>query len=364
MPRPTRIVIDHQALRHNLSRVRRTAPGSPIMAVVKADAYGHGLVRVARTLADAGADGFGVASPEEALALRRAGVSAPITLLEGHFDASDLEPAAALDLSLVIHHETQLASLERLRPARPLRVWIKVDTGMHRLGFPPSDLAGLGPRVQACTGIAAPPGLASHLACADQPGNVDTKRQIACFRALSRAWPGPLSLANSAAVLAWRAARIGWLRPGIMLYGVSPFVSGSGTDLGLRPVMRFCSRLIAVRRCAAGDRIGYGGTWTCPEPMRVGVAAAGYGDGYPRHAPSGTPVLVNGRRAALLGRVSMDMISLDLRGQPDARVGDPVVLWGDGLPVEEVAAAAGTIGYELLCRIARRVEVVEEGTQS
>jgi alanine racemase len=361
MPRPTHIVIDHGALRHNLHLVRRAAPGRRVMAVVKADGYGHGVTRVARTLAAAGADGFGVASPAEAEILRRGGIHQPITLLEGHFEDADLDRVAQLGLGLMIHHQWQVQSLMRARPRRPVRVWIKVDTGMHRLGFVPEELPAVVRRLGSCAAVAAPLGLASHLACADQPDNADTQRQIRRFGSLSRGWPGVLSLANSAAVLAWPAAQVGWLRPGIMLYGVSPFPDRAASGHGLRPVMHFRSRLIAVRRCAAGDRIGYGGTWVCPEPMPVGVVAAGYGDGYPRHAPSGTPVLVGGTRVPLIGRVSMDMIGVDLRPRSEAKVGDPVVLWGEGLPVEEIAAAAGTIAYELLCLVTPRVRVVEAG---
>ena len=359
MMRAARALIDLAALRHNFQRARRAAPSSRILAVVKADAYGHGAVRVATALEEA--DAFGVARIEEAQALRAAGITRPVLLLPGVTDDEELARAVDLELDVVVHHHSQIELLERARVGAPLSVWLKVDTGMHRLGIDAQSAAEAWRRLGACAAVARPMRLMSHLARADEPGNADTETQIARFRALEMYAGAETSIANSAAVLAWPHAHGDWVRPGIMLYGISPFVGGRAERDGLRPVMTLASRLVAVNHVPAGAAIGYGGTWRAPEDMLVGVVAAGYGDGYPRHAPSGTPVLVNGERVALVGRVSMDMLSVDLRSQPAAKPGDPVVLWGRGLPAEEVAEHVGTIGYELVTRIAPRVarEAVE-----
>ncbi len=373
--RPLWAVVDHKALLHNLRQVRQAAPASVVMAVIKANAYGHGAVEVGRTLAgvDDGAEEFAVISLREARHLREAGIERPITLLQGPFSAAEIEPIGALGLRIVVHHRWQVAALEQARPARPLTVWLKVDTGMHRLGVDPDEVPALMERLRRAPSVAPPVGLMSHLACADQPrvesAAVATGAQIAAFARVTDAWPGhPVSLANSAAVMAWPDTHPGVVRPGIMLYGASPFDeagsgpgagSGSvtGIDHGLRPVMHLYSALISVRQLRRGDAVGYGGTWTCPEPMPVGLVAGGYGDGYPRHAPSGTPVWVAGRRVPLIGRVSMDSVCVDLRECPDARVGDPVTLWGEHPHIDEVAAAADTIAYELLTGITARVPV-------
>ena len=353
MMRAARALIDLSALRHNFRKAREIAPSSRILAVVKADAYGHGAVRVAAALDEA--DAFGVARIEEAQALRGAGIERRILLLAGVSDHEELAQAVSLALDVVVHHESQIELLERTRVDAPLEVWLKVDTGMHRLGIDAHAAAEAWQRLGACAAVAAPVRLMSHLACADEPGNADTEAQIARFRALEMYAGAETSLANSAALLAWPHAHVDWVRPGIMLYGISPFVGGRAQGEGLRPVMTFVSRLIAVNRVPAGAAVGYGGTWRAPEDMLVGVVAAGYGDGYPRHAPSGTPVLVNAERVELIGRVSMDMLSVDLRSQPAAKPGDPVILWGRGLPAEEVAEHVGTIGYELVTRVAPRV---------
>lgn len=355
MTQPTRALIDLSALRHNFRRVREAAPGSRVIAVVKADAYGHGAVRVARALDEAHA--FAVARIEEARRLRDAGITRPILLLPGVSGREELAEAGALHLDLVVHHDSQIELLEHARLEKPVRVWLKVETGMHRLGIDPEAARAAWQRLGGCSAVARPMRLMSHLARADEPGNSETAAQIARFRALEMHDEAETSLANSAGVLAWPRAHGDWVRPGIMLYGISPFVGGRGERDGLRPVMTLASRLIAVKRVPAGGTVGYGGTWRAPEDMSIGVVAVGYGDGYPRHAPSGTPVLVNGERVALIGRVSMDMLAVDLRAQPAARPGDPVVLWGRGLPAEEVAEHVGTIGYELVTRIAPRVAV-------
>ena len=357
MSRPARALLNAEALRHNLELVRRRAPGARIMAVVKANGYGHGIGWVARTLA--GVDAFAVASIEEAIQLRESGIAPPIVLLEGFFDASDAALLRRHGLIPVVHHDLQLAILEGSPDAVPEQLWIKIDTGMHRVGFAPQDVPGALVRVQRLPGIQQI-GAMTHFANADDVKDSLTSEQITRFRTSLDGAALETSLANSAGVLAWPESHGDWVRPGIMLYGASPLIGHSADELGLRPVMTLQTALIAVQRRRQGDAIGYGGNYRCPEDMPVGVAAIGYGDGYPRHASQGTPVLVNGQRAPLIGRVSMDMITLDLRAQPSARVGDPVTLWGEGLPVDEVAQSAGTISYELLCHVAARVPRVAQ----
>jgi alanine racemase len=346
--------IDLAALRHNLARVRALAPHSRVMAVVKADAYGHGLARCATALEQA--DACAVGHVIEGQALRAAGCNAPIVVLEGFFDAAGLEACLRHGLQPVLHQPYQVEVLGQHLYGRPISLWLKFDSGMHRLGFPAVQAADWLARVQAMPGVAAPVGVMSHLACADDPADPRTAAQQARFLAATAAHAGPRSLANSAGVLAHAGTHLDWVRPGLMLYGVSPLLGSSAAAHGLRPVMTLSTRLIAVQDFAGGEAVGYSGAFVCPRGMRVGVAAIGYGDGYPRHAVSGTPVLVNGVRCALVGRVSMDMITLDLSAAPQARPGDRVILWGDGLPVEEVAASAGTISYELLCAVAGRMQ--------
>ena len=352
MTRPAQAILDLPALSHNLTRVRQLAPGRRIMAVIKANAYGHGMVKTARALREA--DAFAVACLDEAVILREAGIAQPLVLLEGFFDAAELPLLMQHQLITVIHHEEQLTTLERSRLDAPLPVWIKVDSGMHRLGLAPSRLAAVWQRLNACASLQVL-GFMTHLANADYRNDSTTLQQLKRFTEAVDPYPGQLSIANSAAVLTWPQTHCDWVRPGIMLYGVSPFADSSGTVHGLKPVMSLYSQLMAVNHFKRGDRIGYGGEWECPEDMPVGVVAIGYGDGYPRHAKAGTPVLVNNKRVPLIGRVSMDMICVDLRGQVQARSGDPVCLWGEDLPVEEVARYAGTIPYELLCRVTSRV---------
>jgi alanine racemase len=352
MTRPACAHIDLGALRHNFTRVLQAAPGRRIIAVIKANAYGHGLVCVAQAL-DA-ADAFGVVGLEEAVTLREAGCEQRIVLLEGMFSADDIALVCGYRLDMVIHSDHQLALLEQGRLTRPVDVWLKIDTGMHRLGFTPDRIDAVLDRLHALPGIGSVRYM-THFARADEADSDYTARQITAFQAALGTRAGERTLANSAAVLAWPAAHADWVRPGIMLYGASPTAASPAARLDLRPVMTLHSELIAVTARRKGDAVGYGGDWICPQDMTIGVAAIGYGDGYPRHAPAGTPVLVNGQRAALAGRVSMDMLCIDLRAQPDACVGDTVTLWGDGLPVDDIATAAGTISYELLCGVSSRV---------
>ncbi|MBU6405228.1 MAG: alanine racemase [Proteobacteria bacterium] len=349
--------IDLAALTANLARLRALAAPARLMAVVKADGYGHGLERVARALA--GADAFGVAAIADGQRLRAAGHAERIVVLSGPDAPGDLAELRRLDLDAVIHHPSQLEWLEAEAGGAPLRVWLKVDSGMHRLGFAPQCVAEVHARLARLPQVHPEIVLMTHFAASDEFGNALTAQQIETFAAATRGLPGPRSLSNSAALLGWPAARGDWVRAGGLLYGLSVVAGKTGRDHGVTPAMRLATRLIAVNQVAAGEPIGYAGSWRCPEDMPVGIAAIGYGDGYPRSAPSGTPVLLREREVALIGRVSMDLLALDLRSVPGARVGDEVVLWGPELPVEHVAAAAGTISYELTCGVTRRVLFVE-----
>ena len=354
--RPTRALINPEALRHNYSRVRTYAPSASIMAVIKANAYGHGLVWAAKTLRDASA--FGVASVEDGAQLRDAGIKQPICLLEGFFHPEELPALVRYQLSSVVHHESQLWDLEHAGKIEPIDVWVKVDTGMHRLGFPPEALPKVIKRLKVCM-AAGRVRVLSHFPSADNRFDTTTPYQIQQLQEMTQNLNVERSIANSAGIVNWPSSHFEWVRPGIMLYGVAPVIGTSAAELDLKPVMTFVSELIAINPRRKGETIGYGGDWVCPEDMPVGVVAVGYGDGYPRHAPPGTPVLVNGTRVPIVGRVSMDMVTVDLRQLPEAKVGDPVVLWGAGLPVEEIALLSGTIGYELLCCVTARVPRVE-----
>jgi len=326
--------------------------GARIMAVVKADAYGHGLDFCGPGLACA--DMLAVAFLDEARALRALQPDAPILILEGVMGPAELETVSRLNLEMVVHHENQLEWIEKSGHPTGSRIWLKLDSGMNRLGFSLDVAQAVYSRLQALDGVEEIV-LMSHFACADQPDHPLNRRQIDAFDAAVQDLPGPHCLANSAALLNLPESRRDWVRAGLLLYGVAPVTTPDGPSLGLKPVMTLETRLIAIKHVPAGDTIGYGGRFTAARDMRIGVAAIGYGDGYPRNMPDGTPVLVNAREQKLVGRVSMDMITIDLQGQEQARIGDPVVLWGRGLPVERIAATVGTIPYELLCRVTRRV---------
>lgn len=350
-----RIRVD--ALQDNYRRLRAAAGGAKVIAVVKANAYGHGLLTVARHLPDA--DGFAVARLPDALALAEAGVRQPILLLGGVHDRAGLEAAIDGGFELVVHCAQQLELLEAAPKGRAV-VWLEVDTGMHRLGIDPAECGATVARLKKCKAI-GDLRLMTHLACADDRRDARTDEQVARFRSLIDSFDGPISVANSPGLLAWPDSICAGIDPsrssvrcGIALYGISPFAGSIAADFGLRPVMQFEAGLIAVRNLRAGEHVGYGATWQARHDTVIGIIAAGYGDGYTRFLPSGTPVLVNGRRAALAGRVSMDMTAVDLGPGAADRVGDPVTLWGDGLPVEEVAAAAGTIPYTLVCGVSPR----------
>jgi len=347
--------IDHGALRHNLGVAREAARGSRIWAVVKADAYGHGILAATASLADA--DGFAVARVDEGVRLRDAAIDHPVLVLEGAFSRSEIEAASRFGFDVVVHHYSQLDLLEKTVLSVPTRVWVKVDTGMHRLGFLPEEVPQLRQRLSLCDNVRHPSGWLTHLANADDLQDPYTERQLARLNAVVDRHE-EVSIANSAGLLGWPRTRGNWVRPGIMLYGSSPFVGESGSDRNLRPVMTLKARILATKTLRRGEPIGYGGTYVCAEDTKIGVVGAGYGDGYPRHATTGTPVLVAGTRVPLVGRVSMDMLTVDLGQCPNAKVGDPVTLWGEGLPVEEIACSAGTISYELFCGITARVDVI------
>lgn len=352
MSRPARVELDAQALQHNFSRVKQLTPASKVMAVIKADGYGHGMQWVAQQLPQV--DAFAVASVEEALALREAGITQDICLLSGFFESAELNLVEQHRLSPVVQDLWQLQALQNYKAHTPIDVWLKLDTGMHRLGFAPQQGAKLYQALQACDSVATLR-LMTHFANADDSQDDTTTEQITRFDRAVDGLTGERSLANSAAICAWPASHSDWVRPGIMLYGASPLLHQSAESLGLKPVMHLSSAVTSIQQRRSGERIGYGGTWECPQDMSVAVVAIGYGDGYPRHIAADTAVLVRGQRVPIIGRVSMDMIMLDLRGVTDASVGDRVTLWGAGLPVDEIAASAATLSYELFCQVTARV---------
>jgi alanine racemase len=340
-----------------LQVVRRCAPHSKVLAVIKANGYGHGLVPVARALSSA--DALGVARLDEGLALRRHGLQQDIVLLEGVFTADELRTAAAQRMQIVVHSPQQLSLLQAWQ-GTTLRVWLKVDTGMNRLGFPLGDFAGVWSQLSACRAVAPRIRVMTHLACADERSGTATAEQLTRFTRIADglvAQGVERSIANSAGLLAHAQAQVEWVRPGLMLYGISPFADATGRDFGLRPVMTLRTRLIAVRDLMAGDSVGYGSAWRATSPTRIGIAAVGYGDGYPRQIGNGSPVRVAEAQCAIVGRISMDMIAIDLSAAYEAQVGADVVLWSADLPVEKLAACAGTIPYELVCGISQRVRV-------
>jgi alanine racemase len=357
LTRLVRASIDTAALRHNLGTIRAYAPRAKVMAVIKANAYGHGLVPAALALADA--DAFAVARLEEGVALRDAGVRAPIVLLEGVFDAEQLAEATHHGFELVVHDPQQIELLEACRVTQRFVVWIKMDTGMNRLGFRPEAFGGALSRLRAPAVPALEVRAMTHLARADEVGEPMTAVQVQRFRETLGAIDGASRLAtsigNSAAILGSPAAQGDWVRPGLALYGVSPFANETSYSHGLKPVMTLESTVLTVREVKRGETVGYAGAWRAGRDSAIAIVAAGYGDGLPRSLANGTPVLIGGARYDLVGRVSMDMIAVDVTDAPKVAVGDKAILWGDGLPVEEVAAHAGTIPYELLCGLSPRV---------
>jgi len=352
--RPTRIYCDRDALLHNLNIIKQCAPNQQIMAMVKANAYGCG-VEVVVPILDKKVTSFGVASLEEALAIRHLDVNSPCVLLQGVFSPEEYVVAAKANFQCVIHHPLQLSWLVNNRLAEPLRIWVKVDTGMHRLGFLESEIASVLAALRDCPWVSSDIGLMTHFACADEVNNLTNKAQLHSFNRLTFTdLKLTRSLANSAAILSMPDSHADMVRPGIMLYGVSPFPNQTGKALGLRPVMHFLSEITAIHHYPADFPIGYGATWSSKKPSIIGVVPVGYADGYPRHIRPHTPIWVNGVQTEIVGRISMDMLSVDLTNHPDAKIGSPIELWGDNIPVEVIAESAGTIGYELLTKITKR----------
>jgi len=379
-------IINLSALKHNLAQIKALAPAAKVLAVLKANAYGHGLERIAHALfseqsettqsidSTVKADAIAVARIDEALALRSSGITEPIVLLEGFFNAKDLAILAVNNLQTVIHNQQQLSAILSANIPSPLKVWLKIDTGMHRLGITPKQYPYFYQQLVASENVQAGIVLMSHLGCADDRNSEFTAAQISLFDSVTQGCEEERTIANSAGICAWPTSHYEWIRPGLLLYGISPlsFEKPIGklssniskkrsiheeTQCDIQPVMTLKSSLIAVRELAAGESVGYGNAWQSKETTIIGVVAIGYGDGYPRHAKNGTPVLVNDRRVPLIGRVSMDMITVDLGINAQEQVGDVVTLWGEQLSVAEIAQCATTIPYELLCNITRRVQI-------
>lgn len=348
--RPARALIDLSALRHNYQLAREIA-GARALAVIKADAYGHGAVRVAQAL-ETEADGFAVACIEEALELRQAGIGAPILLLEGFFEAEELALIVEHDIWCVVHSPWQLEAIEKTNVGKPLHIWLKMDSGMHRVGIHPGEYQAAYQRLLA-TGKTAKIVLMTHFARADELGSVRTDEQVAIFESAREGLTAQVSLRNSPAVMGWPNVPSDWVRPGIMLYGATPFDQPQSVADRLQPVMTLESKVICVRELPAGEPVGYGGAFVADRNMRIGVVAMGYADGYPRQAPTGTPVMIDGQRSQLLGRVSMDMLCVDLTNVQGAGLGSRVELWGKNVLASDVAASAGTIPYQIFCNLKR-----------
>ena len=359
MTRPTSVQIDTAALLHNLARIKSYAPDSKIMAMVKANGYGCGLSFVIPTLIGH-VDLFGVACFEEAMAIRWIEPSSDIMLMQGVFGADELHGVAHHGFQMVVHQKRQLDWLLTTPLSTAITVWMKVNTGMHRLGFEPNQISEVYAALQSCPWVNKPIGIMSHLACADDPASMSNQLQFDCFQKILSAMPGIMaSLSNSAAMMSFPQMHFDLVRPGIMLYGVSPIAHQVGVDFGLKPVMCLESMVTSIHTYGAGARVGYGGSWETKTDSVIGVVPVGYGDGYPRHIQPGTPVWVHGYRAPIVGRVSMDMLTVDLTDCPGVREGDKVELWGNHIPIEIIAQSAGTIAYELMCQLTSRVRQMD-----
>lgn len=354
MSRPTLLTIDLNALQHNFNQVKTLSKAPFIIAMIKANAYGHGLISVGKVLK---ADALGVASFDEAMQLREAGIMTPIILMEGLFSFNEINEASRKNFSLVVHHEAHLSMLEKANLNHPFFVWLKINTGMHRLGIDPHQFKTIYERLMQCQNVIKPIGLMTHFSEADHLEHQTTFEQLALFERLTKDLKGPKSLANSAAILGFPQTHGDWIRPGLMLYGASPFPEHTGCDHRLKPVMTLSSQIIAKTHVSKGGKIGYGGRWEAPADMNIGIVGVGYGDGYPQFAEDCTPVLVKQTICPLVGRVSMDMLAVDLRNMPHANIGDPVVLWGQGLPVECIAKHSHTSPYEILTRMTPRSKI-------
>ena len=349
MSRPTLATINVTALRHNF--MQALTGGRSAYAVIKANAYGHGLLTIAKALPKN--TGLAVACVDEALELRNHGIKNPILVLQGWYDASELDAMILFNLESVVHQHQQLQQLQNMSHGR-LVVWLKVDTGMHRLGFKPEEINRCLATLEKETCVSEVR-LMTHFSDADKINNIECAQQMVHFDRLKKTFKGQTSVSNSAAILTLPVTNDDIVRPGIMLYGISPIVEKSARDFNLKPVMTLASRIIALQRVNAGESMGYGGNWIAQKDSYIAIVAVGYGDGYPRHAPSGTPVLVSGIKCPLAGKVSMDMIAIDVSEIDAVAIGDPVILWGEDLPIEPLAAATGTIAYELLCQVTSRV---------
>jgi alanine racemase len=346
--------INLSALHHNFQQVRHLAPNSKIVAMIKSNGYGHGILQVANSLQEA--DAFGVACLSEAITLRNNGINKRMLLMRGFADVDELSAVIEYGLDAVVHDITQLEILEQTKLTKPIVVWLKIDTGMHRLGFSFDKAEDVYRRLSINRNVQQPIVIMTHLASADDLTNPLTQKQLDRFTQITASFTEPKSIVNSAGIINWPSSHSDWVRPGIMLYGVSPLANNIGLDHNLKPVMTLRSKLIAVKNMAKGEQIGYGSTWEAPEKMAIAIIAAGYGDGYPRHAKNGTPVLLDDTICPLIGRISMDMLAVDLRNKTSAKCGDWAVLWGEGLPIEHVAKWADTTAYDLLCSVTRRVE--------
>ena len=347
--------ISKSALRHNVSVVRRLAPNTKILAMIKANGYGHDAIKVAQCLA-ADVDAFGVARINEALELSKAGIQAQIVLMEGCFSQAELELAAQQNYQIVIQNQVQLDVLLTSNLPNKIKIWIKIDTGMHRVGFSPEQLDSIFNHLEQSNNVDPDITTLTHFAHADNKAKKENIQQFNLFQQQTKLLACQRSMANSAAIMTNDAAHFDWVRPGIMLYGSSPVTNSVASDYDLKPVMTLKSKVIALNAIKQGDAVGYGGIWQAKQDTNIAVVAMGYGDGYPRHAENGTPVLINGKMYPLVGRVSMDMITVDVGNDNEVSLWDTVTLWGEGLPAEIVAEHAETISYELFCNIANRVK--------
>lgn len=351
--KPATAKISSVALKHNIQTIKQKAPNSKIIAVVKANAYGHGVVFVSSAV-ESLVDCFGVARLEEALKLRSNGITKPILLLEGFFSSKDLPVLAVNNIQTVVHSQEQLDALEQAKTPNPIKVWLKIDTGMHRLGVHLDEVDNFYQKLKLLPCVDPNIGFVSHFSRADELECGYTEKQLSRFLQATEGKFGERSISASGGILFWPEAHLDWIRPGIIMYGISPNNTAS-KEYGLTPVMNLTSSLIAVREHKKGEPVGYGGVWTSEKDTKIGVVAIGYGDGYPRDVPQGTPVYLNGRRVPIVGKVSMDMLTVDLGADSQDKVGDEVILWGKELPIEEIAAITGIISYELITKLTPRV---------
>lgn len=348
--------INRQALVNNVKKIKSKVPNSKLIAVVKANGYGHGAFAVANALKDL-VEGFAVARIDEAMELRRDGVTKPIFLLEGFYNDEDLPFISKYNLYTAVHDFEQVEAIEKCNVTKPIHVWLQIDCGMHRLGSRnKAEVLEIKKRLEACKNVVQPIGLISHLSVADTPSETEyLQEEINFFFDVSKEFTGDVCLTNSAAIFDWPKSVTPWVRPGIIIYGISPFEDRDGPDLGLEPVMTLKARILTIHNLKKGDKVGYGAAYVAERDTRLGVVSCGYGDGYPRCAPNGTPVLINGRIVPTAGHVCMDMLFVDLGPDSKDKVGDEAILWGKSLPIEKIAKLCNTIPYELVCHVMPRV---------